>query len=344
MLMVVILHVLGHGGILDATVPMTTKHYTAWLLETFAYCAVNCYALITGYVYIDSKHKYSSFVTIWLQAFLYSAGISICVWLLRPDLFSLAGFLDAFFPVSRGTYWYLSSYACLFIVIPFINAAINTLTKKKTKVILLLSTIVMSVLPTLLRRDPATTNSGYSMAWLGYMYLLGACIKKYGWGTNLSVKKNLLLYTACAILSWGAKIIIDILTNRLLGELKGGNIFISYTSPTIVAAAVFLFLAFRKLPINERFSRFIAVFSPSAFGVYLIHEQGHVKGHFINDAFSFAANWHPAFMVFGVIGIACIIFSICIAIDYVRHRFFVKLKLKERIEGLERKSFIAAKE
>ena len=54
MLMVVILHVLGHGGVLDATTPLSAKYCVSWLIESFAYCAVNCYALISGYVYFNA--------------------------------------------------------------------------------------------------------------------------------------------------------------------------------------------------------------------------------------------------------------------------------------------------
>jgi surface polysaccharide O-acyltransferase-like enzyme len=41
MFMVVILHVLGHGGILKQAEPFTTKYWIAWLLEISCYCAVN---------------------------------------------------------------------------------------------------------------------------------------------------------------------------------------------------------------------------------------------------------------------------------------------------------------
>ena len=50
MMMVVLLHVLGQGGILDGSDPLTVKSETAWLLEIGAYSAVNIYAMISGYV------------------------------------------------------------------------------------------------------------------------------------------------------------------------------------------------------------------------------------------------------------------------------------------------------
>ena len=45
MLLVVILHTEGHGGVLEAAQGHSV--YWAYLPEAFAYCAVNCYALIS---------------------------------------------------------------------------------------------------------------------------------------------------------------------------------------------------------------------------------------------------------------------------------------------------------
>lgn len=50
MWMVVILHILNKGGVLAAAAPLSAGQGTARLLETAAYCAVNCYGLISGYV------------------------------------------------------------------------------------------------------------------------------------------------------------------------------------------------------------------------------------------------------------------------------------------------------
>ena len=185
MLMVVILHVLGHGGVLDATTPLSAKYCVSWLIESFAYCAVNCYALISGYVYFNGKYRFSSMARMWLQALLYSLGIAVCVWILKPDTFSVRDLISFLLPVSRGMWWYLSAYVGLFLLIPFLNAGINAFTEKQTKIYLLVLFFVFTVVPTFVRKDTFTTNSGYSTFWLAYLYVIGACIKKYGWGEKL---------------------------------------------------------------------------------------------------------------------------------------------------------------
>lgn len=46
MLMIVTLHMLGHGGVLDNMPPMSRCYQVAWLIEIACYGAVNCYALV----------------------------------------------------------------------------------------------------------------------------------------------------------------------------------------------------------------------------------------------------------------------------------------------------------
>ena len=61
MWMVVILHILNKGGVLAAAAPLSAGQGTARLLETAAYCAVNCFALITGYVGVNVPYRISRF-------------------------------------------------------------------------------------------------------------------------------------------------------------------------------------------------------------------------------------------------------------------------------------------
>ena len=57
MWMVVILHILNKGGVLAAAAPLSAGQGTARLLETAAYCAVNCYGLISGYVGVQRRFR-----------------------------------------------------------------------------------------------------------------------------------------------------------------------------------------------------------------------------------------------------------------------------------------------
>ena len=116
MLMVVILHVLGQGGVLKTSAPLSVGYEIAWFLEIMCYCAVNCYALISGYVGVGSKFKYSNIVNIWLQVIWYSVGIAFVAALVSPKIY-LGDVFEGFLPVSKtfiGILRHISVFSSLF--------------------------------------------------------------------------------------------------------------------------------------------------------------------------------------------------------------------------------------
>ena len=57
MIMIVMLHTLGHGGILRSVSFLSVHYQIAWLLEVIAFGAVNTYAMISGFVSVDSHFR-----------------------------------------------------------------------------------------------------------------------------------------------------------------------------------------------------------------------------------------------------------------------------------------------
>ena len=127
MMMVVLLHVLGQGGILDGSDPLTVKSETAWLLEIGAYSAVNIYAMISGYVGYGRKYKYSGLVYLYFQVLFYTVPTTIIFYIYRPELVNLKGKRELLFPFAYNTYWYFTAYFCLAFFIPFLNMMLERL-------------------------------------------------------------------------------------------------------------------------------------------------------------------------------------------------------------------------
>lgn len=71
MIMIVMLHTLGHGGILRSVSFLSVHYQIAWLLEVIAFGAVNTYAMISGFVSVDSHFKISNILILWLQVLFY---------------------------------------------------------------------------------------------------------------------------------------------------------------------------------------------------------------------------------------------------------------------------------
>lgn len=337
MFLVVIMHVLGHGGILYELRPLTMRYGLVWLVEGLGYCAVNCYALITGYVYINGKYKLSSLVYLYLQAWIYSMGIAICVWLLKVESFSVQSLLLFLFPVSQGTYWYLSSYFGLFVLIPLLNAGIHAISKENAPQYLLILFCTFTVLPTLAAKDPFAVKEGYSVFWLAFMYIIGACIRKFDLGKKLTSQRAFVGYLCSVLLAWGVKMGYDCV-EWYFGKPVALEInFIAYDSPLMVIAAVALFFAFQKIETLPKQMNVIVKLSPAAFGVYLIHEHRYIRDDFMVDRFAFLLEQSTLRLLVSVAAYSVAIFTVCLLVDWIRHILFCRIGIKQQLERLEEK-------
>lgn len=184
MWMVVILHILNKGGVLAAAAPLSAGRETARLLEIAAYCAVNCYGLISGYVGVGHRFRYSGAIALWLRAAFYTLGITAAFALLMPGSVNGDRVLRAFLPVLFRQYWYVTAYFGMCLFIPFFNLLLNRLSKGQLRLLALSIVLVFSVLPTLRQKDVFLTDNGYSVLWLSCLYLLGGILRLCGRQTS----------------------------------------------------------------------------------------------------------------------------------------------------------------
>lgn len=333
MYMVVVLHILGQGGVLHSVEIRTANYYISWMLEALCFCAVNCYALITGYVHYGRKYRMNSLLTILAQILFYSIAIYSLFWIFMPERISFGALLNAFLPTNRVTHWFVSSYAGLFLMIPLLNAAIQAFSREQAKYFFLVFVIAYTVIPTLAMGDPYTTYGGYSTLWLMCLYIVGAFIKKYNLNEMYSVKRSISIFSLCIIITLLSKFSLEEISIMISGESNYSEILLSYTSPTILFAGITLFLCFLNLQPGKWALRYLQKFSSAAFGVYLIHCHPYLY-ELMRDRFTFLTGWHPIAMSLGVICIAFGIYIPCLLIDYLRIKLFDKLHFKELIQKI----------
>ena len=273
MMMVVLLHVLGQGGILDGSDPLTVKSETAWLLEIGAYSAVNIYAMISGYVGYGRKYKYSGLVYLYFQVLFYTVPTTIIFYIYRPELVNLKGKRELLFPFAYNTYWYFTAYFCLAFFIPFLNMMLERLDRAELKRLLFFLCLIFSILPTLFYEDFPRTSSGYSFLWLAVLYLVGGYIKKYNTTFPGKGGRKFLGYLVCILVTWLVKVGVQYHIPRGENQPILYDSLISYTSPTIVLSGVCLFLIFVNIRCGKMARKIIGYLAPASFGVYLLHEE-----------------------------------------------------------------------
>lgn len=336
MIMIVILHVLSQGGILDATQPLSVQNGSMWFIEIATFCAVDCYALISGYVGYGKRTKYSNIINLCFQVMFYPIIITAIFYFFRPEHVSIKMFIKYVFPFAFDTYWYFSAYFCLFFVMPFLNIAIEKLDKSTMQKLIISYFIVFSVLPTLLYDDFPTIGGGYTFLWIALLYILGAYLKKYGNPFKYKNYKNLCGYFIFVLATWLFKEVTELITSKVLGTPILGDYLVSFNSPTVLICAVFLFLFFSNISCGEGLKKFIGFFAPVTFGVYLFHQEPLIRDTFIKGAFDGYLSFNPFVTVLAVIGTALCIWLLGSFVDRIRLEIFKLLKIRQLSEWIEK--------
>lgn len=323
MMLILVLHLLAATHVLPLAHHDSASYRVGWLLEIAAYCGVNCYALITGYVCCDRTFKYERVVTLWFQIIFYTLGSLLLVLLFSPHVIRFENVLKSFFPVLTVQYWYVTAYVGLFFFIPFLNALGRQLAKSQFQYLLITVFVLFSVVPTLLHRDVFPVEGGYSVWWLGILYMLGMYIKKYGLWTGMKTGVLWALYAGCVFFVWSFKMVLDVLSPYLIGEVKGGGAFVAYNSPFIVGTAVFLLLVFSRMRFSSRrVVAWISWLAAASFSVYVLHGNLLLGKWFLWDAFGWAASPSPVMMVVKVLAMAVVVYVACSLVDSVRRYLF----------------------
>ncbi len=330
MFMIALLHVLGMGGIIGAAAG-TSSYYPVYLMQNAAFCAVNCYALVSGYLMLGKEIKPSRITELWFEVFFYSVSISAIMMIVYRDLFSARNIVYAVTPIISNQYWYMTSYFMMYLFVPMMNKFADAANKK----VFTATIVVILVLTTgslMIKQDGFILNDGYSPIWLMIMYLVGAYMKKFNVGAKMKKWLALLLYVISSLCSF----ILCVFSNKLLKIMLGNDIsYLSYTSPFVVLSAIFLFIFFSKLKFGKKTEKFINYITPAALGVYLIHTHPLVFNKLMKDIAMPLVNHGTAAMIFGSIAMALAIFIICIVIDLLRIQLFRLIRINALCKKLD---------
>lgn len=345
MYLIAVLHVLGQGGVLGAASKDALSYNTAWFLEIGAYCCVNCYALISGYVGLNSRFKYTNIIMLWLRVLFYTVGITAIFQFVMPqalingdktgDVFFLIleKWGNALFPVSTKQYWYFTAYFLCYFFMPILNKAVHTLEQKQLKKAIAALVLIISIPALFTGTDVFGAGSGYSGLWLIVLYLVGAYMKKYNSLIYIGKLEALAGYIASITVTWAVKLMIT----EYIPQFSRANLLVSYTSPTIIASGIFLFIFFKNINPPKFFCKIIAFFSPLAFSVYIIHVHPLVWQHVMKGLFKPLAKLSTPLMALSVIGASFGLYLACSLIDVVRHYLFKLLRLQKLVFTVETK-------
>lgn len=329
MFMIVTEHILLHGGAMTKT---EKSYILTGILMVISVCAVNCYAMISGFVGYRSEAECFSirlrkYVLLWLQVITYSFGITLVIYIAKFPSISTKYLIEGILPVTSGFYWYFTAYTGLFFSIPFINSAITNLNQSRLKRVGLTCLIIiplysqMSVI--FMKKDVFFLSGGYTYIWLVILYVIGAWIRQSNIVERLKTWHLVTIWLACVSITY-----ISIMMK--LDDLG----FASYISPTIVISAFVLMIGCLKLGKRIKNNRIISFIAPATFGIYLLHENNLIRKYLISNRFVWISKLSPVVPLPLVIGIALFIFTVCLFVEKARIKVFKLLHIQQLINKI----------
>lgn len=308
MFLICIAHVLGAGGMINASVGNTNK--VLWLFESIAYCSIEMYGMISGYVSNTKKVKLSRIIGMWFQVIFYTLVITCLLRLLKiGNVNERLLLFDVCMPIINNKYWYFTAYFALFFFMPLINNALDKFEENDLKKLFVILIVVFSIL-TIINDNYAA--DGYSFVWLLVLFVEGGIIKRVNLLDNVSNKVLIFLFCLFIVITWLPYYFFE------------SRIFIEHTSPTILCASISLLIIFSRLNIK---SKAIELLTPLVFGVYLFQCNEIIWNSIISGAFDFVKNCNMIFTICYMFIFAFIIFIIGVVVEWIRVKLFKLLKI-----------------
>lgn len=343
MFYVIMLHVLGQGGVLSGH--LSSAHFfTAWFLETAAYCAVDCFGIISGYVGYredNTRLRISHYLTIWLQVVFYGILLTIIFSFLLSGEVGLTKYIKACMPVTLNLHWYFTAYTGLVFMIPILNAAVQEMESSRLKKLTIINILIFSALSTFwisVSGDIFYLKGGYTFVWLLFLYFLGAAMKKTGLFSSMKRNTGIALIVILILFSelWS----MYGLNIPVLGKLTGRFNLIAYVSPTILCIAIIHVILFTDMKLSQRMIQIVKFAGPGAFAVYLLNTQ-HYAWQYLKDRFVFLCDAPLYQLIFVTIGFSALFVILSVSIDKLRQLLFKTLhigdlakKVEERFDNL----------
>lgn len=325
MMMVVVLHYLGKGGMLpDLTAPLSALDTLAWLLEAFCIVAVNVYMMISGYFLCESSFKLSRLLTLWLQLEFYSVGIgllAVVAGIVPTAEVSTHYYLTLLFPVTMGHYWFLTAYLFLYVLLPLLGRGLRLLTKEQFRValVLLLLTfcLLKSVLPFRLEED----GKGYDCIWYLCVFCTAAYLRRFGIPFLQKKSRALLLYLIGVFGTFGEAMLLH------LFYLKTGSLELilkipyEYNHIFPFLASVGLFGLFLDSDVKGKIGTVAVKIAPYTLGVYLLHENLGVRYAWQKWLGTNIISNGGQLLIWTVLAVV-VVFGLGILVDFVRKCVF----------------------
>ncbi len=319
MIMIIILHYCnaGMGGALKNVPQGTANYYLIHFIESACIMAVNTFILITGYFMNQKKEiKVSKVLNLFYLSLVYGIIIFLGCILFGKITVNLSIIKKAILTITDR--WFVVIYCILYLLIPYINKLIQSITKKQYTILLVVLIMFFYIWPTFWTKT-TVKDGGYGIINFIILYLIGAYIRLYYNNFN-SLSKSISVYIGCTIVTT----IFSLVASRAW----------QYNSIFNLISAIALFEIFKSIDIKH--SKFINKLATYTFSTYIIHENALIVSTLYRDIFKTKYYWNSKFLIIHLIISAIGIYVLCVFIEFIR-RLIMKKYIDSFIEKIDYK-------
>lgn len=270
MVFVILLHLTGVGGICANAALFSPQFFLSQFLRIATFCAVNCYALISGFVGWNRMPKLSSLLRLWVKVTAFCVAITVMTQLRAPETVGLGDLWKAFTPVKEAKYWYFNAYVGLFFFIPLLNHAIRSITGREAVFAMVGIFLLVLWIPRTRLSEVFLLANGYSALWLVILYALGGLMARFEIPGKLPAKFWALGYLLAVLGSFVPRMVMLVLKPELWTPANS-NLSMQYINLCVILAGICLVGLFSRLELPEKLIPTVKALSPHAFGVFLFH-------------------------------------------------------------------------
>lgn len=335
MLLVILLHFVGQGGLLAHAPAGSGRYWILSFLQILAFCCVNLYGLTTGYVLCDKAFRLSRVTRLWVTTVFWSVAVSCLFFVLVPESRTLSEGVSMFLPILRGRYWFFTAYVVVLLLSPVLNLVNRSLTKGQYRMLLAVLFLLFGIIPVAsLGYDVMRISTGHHFSWMIALYLMGGYLRRFADCEAPHPTCWLLGYFGFALVHLMYRVAVT-----AVGLDSFANLLITYPSPLIVGESLCLFLYFRnlgkKIPAGSFGERCIRFLSPGVYSVYVIHV--HPLVFWNAEIIALFRAWDslslPALLA-AMLGAAAAVFVLCVCLDTLRQGLFRLLGIDRAVEKL----------
>ena len=326
-MLIIIVHHFGVHGVFNnalthvAYVP--TVEHLSWQYIITHICAWGgdmsngIFVLITGFFMIGKNMNYKKILELTFVMFLYAWVISLVFYGGHIFPVELKELIRSIIPVWFGYNWFVACYIIFSLFIPFLNPFLNSLSKQRYFLFLLLVYFLYAIMPTF-KGESFLARGG--LVEFFFMYAIGGFLRLHC-TSLLQTCKNTLWRNA--LLSVVFLQIAIILTCDGLGYITGMNGFVGNNwhfvglFNVLISIAMFCYFATRK----KFYSKTVNKIAASVLGIYLIHANPLVTQFAWNYILPNQSFLDSPYFLLLYISKVIAVFIICLIIDQMRINF-----------------------